>query len=533
MATYINNNGESTPCPEIGDISNEWDIYNSNEDLKDNLDYNRNCFHICGPNHYIDTVNGEPICDDTTSCPDQSADDFLEQLDSITHGNQCSRLPREADDLLGRSTTDPPEEPTTYGADVPFWFIQQKSANLARDYLDPSVINWNTDVGQKSAAMCWSQSTRPLTDNEIRRIAGGRRTTNPIAPGTPGATEYDIGDYEYDYPVGYTDMGTLRTDINTGRGSNIPCTPYNIHSWSMTCGGGTNPETHSGGAIEGYADTDVWWDCTPAIDSHLGPNDIIYEEAYSFYLSRQEQLYQREDPTVRDVQSLESLMGTAVHNSRFEECMNSIFYTDILPGGYENEEELMNEIRSIQSLSDLSSIHVNYIKLKLKKIIQTDESDALECMNTLNVGESICDVGVSDKILSSAYLVISIMGMNNIEVSNIERGTIEYMQLTRIINEIGSLLPQAFKKIIDISVYYEEQLCGETTTSTRMLNELYEEMFINSREVTIDINPYFDLNTFIDNDPLYFFQKMFFIFIIAYSVSLVLRALGDYKNLTK
>ena len=193
----------------------------------------------------------------------------------------------------------------------------------------------------------------------------------------------------------------------------------------------------------------------------------------------------------------------------------------------------MDEIRSITSINDLTNDHITYIRLKLKKIAQTDESDAIACMNRLNIGESICNTGISDKILKSAYLVSAMMGMNNLDVSTIERGTPEYMRLTRLINELGYLLPQAFKKIIDISLLYEEQYCGSVTTSTRVLEQLYTNLYTNNREVNIDIMPSFDLNTLIDSDPLYFFQKMVIIFVIAYSVSVILKALKEVKKVVE
>ena len=125
------------------------------------------------------------------------------------------------------------------------------------------------------------------------------------------------------------------------------------------------------------------------------------------------------------------------------------------------------------------------------------------------------------------------MGMNNIDVSQIERGTPEYRRLTRLINDLGYLLPQAFKKIIDISLLYEEQYCGTVSTSTRIMEQMYDNLYTNNREVSIDISPSFDINSFIDNDPIYFMQKVGVVLLIAYCITMVLRAFREVKQVVE
>ena len=293
----------------------------------------------------------------------------------------------------------------------------------------------------------WLDAERSLSDNEIRALMGGTMTAQLTSPtlDTGYNAEADEGSFYYNFPQGYTDMETLRSDINDGRGSVVKCWDSNRPSWMTGC---------SGTSVQGQNEPDN------ATESHFGPNDIIAEEVRDFknflFNQRNEALrITSTESTEEDRNSLIAMLGEDSANPLFEECMNELFETDIIPGNYPDdytEMDVMRDIRNIQNINDLTDDHISYIRLKLKKIAQTDETDAMSCMDKLNIGESICNTGIADKILRSAYLVASMMGMNNLDVSQIERGTGEYRKLTRLINDLGYLLPQAFKKIIDISL---------------------------------------------------------------------------------
>lgn len=524
---------DSSNCPEgctynpSSEISfdktwTEWsEITSDNTDLSSNMSFNQNCFDICGPQHYITMDGGTPMCTEANQCSilsDQS--EYAEMCSNKTVGSQTEMFE---------------------GVDTPVWFVRQRASNLAGDFmggvdaivwdensLDQTAEDYDTQLTnlRNTLSGMWSNSERALSDNEIRELAGGLRTNQLMTETMEGYVgNADNGQFYVNFPEGYTDMTSLRNDINEGRGSVVKCHSGNAPSWTNFVCSGTNPRTD--GDIPGEAS-----------ESHFGPQHIIYEEVIDFFNSRREEMARELIPsaseqTDQDRVSLMGMLGDAAANPLFEECMNELFETKFLPSPYESELEIMNEIRSITSINDLTPDHITYIRLKLKKIAQTDETDAVACMNRLNIGESICHTGISDKILKSAYLVSAMMGMNNLDVSTIERGTPEYMRLTRLINELGYLLPQAFKKIIDISLFYEEQYCGSVTTSTRVLEQVYKNLYENNRNVEINIMPSFDINTLIDNDPIYFFQKMAIIFVIAYSASIILRALKDIKKIVE
>ena len=533
-ATYTDNNGATQDCPNAdasGVLDKSWASWVTTPDgSKNNVDHNQKCYDICGPRNYIQQIGGNAFCDQSaTACPIilPRAADYEVQLSELgQYADMCS-VTEIGGDIQEQGEGDEPREPreTFEGTpDVPMWFIRQKDANLDGEYVGGLVgIDW----ASTEAEGYWSSSERALSDNEIRGLMGGLRTTRSMTQTDVGFMETDNGEFYNNFPEGYTTIATLRNDINSVRGSMVKCDDNNRPPWMLACAG-NNPATTS--------------PATDASDSHFGPQDIIYEEVVDFFESlRQERLERSQVPsggsqTERDRGSLMGMMGDATANPLFEECMNELFETGFIPDDYPpgyTEMDIMNEISNIQTINDLTNYHITYIRLKLKKIAQTDEADAIACMNRLNIGESICNTGISDKILRSAYLVSAMMGMNNLDVSDIERGTPEYMRLTRLINELGYLLPQAFKKIIDISLLYEEQYCGSVTTSTRVLEQLYDNLYTNNREININVMPSFDMNTLIDSDPLYFFQKMAIIFVIAYSASVILKALKEVKKIAE
>ncbi len=599
MATYINNNNETVDCPTDDKYSTWNDLVGSNNELKTNIDFNKSCFNICGEGYYVKTINGQPACfscDDGDSnysayedmCPDSCSSPVGE-----TNNPACRDFVMEGNDYSGDQSSD--RRISCEGAgctyqisdrmenfrgepNVPEWFARQKEANIGRTHIAAN-INWASDREEDSPWDLWgnagelvtesascrandtsnsddvtacasigansqscnaderctyiSESTRieyrPLTDNQIKGIAGGQKTTILITEGD------DRGEYQYNFPEGYTDIDSLKRDINRNRGELVKCNEHNIPDWwpvGESCSG-TDPYVKEDGLLSRIERLifNSWRDHSKtAEESHFGPEHLIFEEVYDFYLQRQiDASRNRESAIQGDVGALSNMMGASTHNVLFEGCMNNIFKHGAIPDQYSSEEELMMEIQAVENISDLTSDHINYIKTKLKNIIQINEERTSECMHYLTIGESICNTGVSDKILQSAYLVVSILGLNKIDVTNIEKGTVEYIQLTRLINEFGNLLPKAFQKIIDISIYYEKQMCGETTTSTRVLKELYDRMYKDNLEVTLDVNPYFDMNTLIDKDPFLFFQKIALMFAIGYIVSKIVEAYGVFK----
>jgi len=535
--------GREADCPSqctytpasTGALIQSWGRWTETpEDLRNNISYNQNCFNICGPRNYIQMIGGIPTCQEEFSCPNVgqnvldnpssllATEEQLTQLGELA--DMCSKSENGGDITPNDGPLAEIRESWNGEENVPTWFINQKERNLDMNYRGS--IDW--DNLNALTTRLWLDAERSLSDNEIRALMGGTMTAQLTSPtlDTGYNAEADEGSFYYNFPQGYTDMETLRSDINDGRGSVVKCWDSNRPSWMTGC---------SGTSVQGQNEPDN------ATESHFGPNDIIAEEVRDFknflFNQRNEALrITSTESTEEDRNSLIAMLGEDSANPLFEECMNELFETDIIPGNYPDdytEMDVMRDIRNIQNINDLTDDHISYIRLKLKKIAQTDETDAMSCMDKLNIGESICNTGIADKILRSAYLVASMMGMNNLDVSQIERGTGEYRKLTRLINDLGYLLPQAFKKIIDISLLYEEQYCGSVSTSTRMMEQMYDNLYTNNREVNIDIVSSFDINSFIDNDPIYFMQKVGVVLLIAYCITMVLRAFREVKQVVE
>ena len=109
-------------------------------------------------------------------------------------------------------------------------------------------------------------------------------------------------------------------------------------------------------------------------------------------------------------------------------------------------------------------------------------------MDILNIGESICNTNVSNKMLKMGFLVFHIIGLDRMDLDNIEPGTMEYYNLTRILDRLTPYIREATKKIIEISKHYEERMCGRQSTTTHVLEVIYKDVFEKSQEVSIDIS---------------------------------------------
>ena len=269
-ATYIDNDGVTQDCPNIdsnGELNKSWGSWvTTPNELKNNVDYNQKCYDICGPRNYIQTIGGNQYCDEiSTACPiiQPRAADYDEQLSDLgEYANMCSVTE------IGGESNENDEEPRLEWEgeqNVPEWFILQKGANLDGGLVGSLMgIDWSSsDVLQY-----WTQSERPLSDNEIRALTGGLRTNQFISETEVGyVNEADNGEFYYNYPEGYTDITTLRNDINESRGSTVRCDDSNRPIWMSECVG-DNPAT----------------DTPPGLssDSHFGPENIIYEEVLDF-----------------------------------------------------------------------------------------------------------------------------------------------------------------------------------------------------------------------------------------------------------
>ena len=121
-------------------------------------------------------------------------------------------------------------------------------------------------------------------------------------------------------------------------------------------------------------------------------------------------------------------------------------------------------------------------------------------------------ISLGDKFLQILNIIFNIIGNNQININNINNTNSN--QFNKLI-ELIPLLRLAILNIINISKEYEKTVCNSPTNTTIKLEQLYNELF--SQEKNIDINNNFEFNLksiFKENDDHITFGKKIIIIIV-------------------
>ena len=200
--------------------------------------------------------------------------------------------------------------------------------------------------------------------------------------------------------------------------------------------------------------------------------------------------FKRDTPGGSDVLdglSIQSFFEGQPSSIEFEMCMNNIFDNQLHNKYKDHDHNIQKRISEHTDITQLHPREVDYIEDKLKIIATLNPEDAMECMNILNIGEMICDKGVSDRMLKMGYLVMHIIGLDKMNLDGIQPGTHKYQKLKHILDRLTPYIRRAVKKILEISKYYEKQTCGFESASTHILETIYEEVYEKTKEVDINI----------------------------------------------
>jgi hypothetical protein len=363
------------------------------------------------------------------------------------------------------------------------WFQSQQSANilgLSVDGIDWRSANSVTDAGNRIRNY-WMNTDRGMTNAEILRYIGDR---------TPGTMEYTLPE-EYVRPemlgttdtlsVDVYDFEKLRRDINEGRGSVVNCTE-----------GENKPD----------------WAICP--NDKFGPDDIIPEEVEDF--TRQmldDMIRNQETDAMSSLTSFSDMLSGLQYDSAFEACVNDKLNTG------DNDLEIQTRIADYTSVKEFTSLDINYLKKKLRKIITMKSRDVQECMNLLNLGKSICQTGVADKTLMIGSLIFSIVGNDKIDVMQADND--ERYKINKLVDELGPLIPQAVKNIIAISKEYESRVCNVPSNTTLLLERLYNDLYDRPTHVSLDFSPYLDFSSLINmNDNVKFIKTIVVLVVFAF-----------------
>ena len=513
-------------CPNYnnGKLDTSWNKYGT---TGVNLSTSESslCFNICGENHYIENLGSRQVC---RQCPTQPEGWNPDEKNNET--SEISELRRKGILNMCKYATltqeSNYEEPRLINQKEE-WFLKQQSANIQNNF--KSQINWSTD----EAKLLWShyntyEGQNPaMTDQQLLAMFGSR---------VPGSFNEDntpiyVLPSKYGNPSNKEEqIAALRIAINTGRGATIDCPggarvpavrgdsgetsqcepvflgpdmgPVNIMQYNDADG---NCEI-SIAELQAVCSGDMYQTCldflatsnTPAPaawvtcneDNKFGVDDIIYEEAYDYWLSENDRLDPKTDTDTSGVLAFSDLMSGLSIDSNFESCVNEVLNTG------ENDKEIQDRISNYTKITNFNNEDINYLQGKLRKIILVKETDVNECMNMLNIGESVCTSGVSDKMLQIGHLVISIIGANKINMRELDID--DRYKLNSMVDKLGPLLPQAIKNIIDISKQYETRVCNTPSNTTLLLERLYIDLYDKQTNVTLDLSSYVDFTSIID-----------------------------------
>ena len=218
------------------------------------------------------------------------------------------------------------------------------------------------------------------------------------------------------------------------------------------------------------------------------PDNILMEEIYEAWIELTN--FKRNTPGASDALdglSIQSFFEGQPSSIEFEMCMNTIFDNELHDKYKDFDYNIQERISKHKDITQLHPREVDYIEDKLKIIATLNPEDAMECMNILNIGEMICDKGVSDRMLKMGYLVMHIIGLDKMHLDGIQPGTHKYQKLKHILDRLTPYIRRAVKKIIDISKYYEKQTCGFESASTHILETIYDDVFEKTKEVDVNI----------------------------------------------
>jgi len=461
-ATFINPFGGTSQDPQYG-----------------NENFNKTCFNIC------ETVSGDPTYIMNGRCNTCEPDDPTDDPNNPRTGTRNYLINAG---LYQMCNVEGDSDSGFQGpgmVDVPTWFQAQQSANmlgLSVDGIDWRSANSGTDAGNRIRNY-WMDADRGMTNQEILRYIGNR---------SPGTMEYTLPE-EYVRPemlgrsgtntlsVDIYDFDKLRRDINDNRGSLVDCIV-----------GDNKPD---------------WAICS---NGKFGPDDIIPEEVEDFTRQMIDDMIRNEESDVMSsLTSFSNMLSGLQYDSAFESCVNDKLNTG------DNDLEIQTRIADYTSVKQFTSLDINYLKKKLRKIITMKSNDVNECMNLLNLGKSICQTGVADKTLMIGSLIFSIVGNDKIDVMQADND--ERYKINKLVDELGPLIPQAVKNIIVISKEYEARVCNVPSNTTLLLERLYMDLYDKPTQVTLDFSPYLDFSSLINmNDNVKFIKTIVVLVVFAF-----------------
>uniref|UniRef100_A0A6C0BUV6 Uncharacterized protein n=1 Tax=viral metagenome TaxID=1070528 RepID=A0A6C0BUV6_9ZZZZ len=330
-------------------------------------------------------------------------------------------------------------------------------------------------------------------------------------------TDFPVSDnfLEERFPTRKNDITKLRREINSRFGGNVKIDPDIISKW-IQYGDNMSPneQDRNSNIIDALNNINVG-DTYP-------PEIIIFQEVSEYEALLFGDPQQATDRLRNELIDVFSGVG---ENQSFEICMNSKLDNNLVK--YCNNKshvEIQEDIKNLSSISEIKPCQIDYIEDKLKKISIINFNEAHECMELLNLSETcLSKLPVSTKMLQTAHLIFQVVGLDNINLNEISVGSKEYQQLTSLIHRLTPYIKTSIERIIEISKQYESKTCGQISTTTHMLDTLYTDLFIKSKEVSVNFDAFKFIPTFLIKDTnIEEFVRTIILMVIAISAVYVL-----------
>lgn len=246
------------------------------------------------------------------------------------------------------------------------------------------------------------------------------------------------------------------------------------------------------------------------IEGNIGPNNEERNIPVGFISGNTGPENSDDKNDISSINSFKKIISGIQYDTAFEDCINTKLNTDEEGKDF----EIQNRIAEYRSVKEFTQKDINYIKRKLRKIINMDTRDIQECASLLNLGKSMCEAGIADKTLMIGKLIFSIVGNNKINI--METDNEEKYKINILIDQLGPLIPKAVKNIIKVSKEYETRVCNFPSDTTLLLERIYDQTYDKQTNVSLDISPYFDFDSLIKLDGVTFVKTIVVLIVFAF-----------------
>jgi len=220
-------------------------------------------------------------------------------------------------------------------------------------------------------------------------------------------------------------------------------------------------------------------------------NNILYPKSYSNLLTefQQNNMFKR---------SLDKLMGMEY-----------------------NEKEMMKNFMDPKfNINNWTTDHIDFIENKLKKFNSLTPEDIKKVIGNLNfskeLNEEICNGEYTLNLIQAFAIVLEFFHIN-VDLTTLNKNGNKNVDMS--IEKLTPHIKKVFKKIIDLSIRYESELCDGKSDVTRSLQNMYNKLFEKVKpEITVFKN--FDIMPkFLDDFTTTFYGKLILMIFIAFIFS--------------